>query len=61
MRELWHVPFLRAVENQLDVMHLPFVHKTTIGRGNRTLVNGSVVKWIDGETHPHSPRKEKIF
>lgn len=46
-RELWRVPFPRAVENQLDVMHLPFVHKTTIGRGNRTLVHGPVVKWID--------------
>jgi phenylpropionate dioxygenase-like ring-hydroxylating dioxygenase large terminal subunit len=26
------------------VVHLPFVHKTTIGRGNKTLVNGPVVK-----------------
>ncbi|MGJ8454479.1 Rieske 2Fe-2S domain-containing protein [Pseudothermotoga sp. U03pept] len=46
-KELWRVPYPRAVENQLDVMHLPFIHKTTIGRGNRTLVNGPVVKWID--------------
>jgi len=36
--ENWNVSFPRAVENQLDVMHLPFVHRTTIGRGNRTLV-----------------------
>lgn len=49
-RELWRVPFPRAVENQLDVMHLPFVHNTTIGRGNRTLVHGPVVKWIDGDS-----------
>jgi len=46
-KELWSVPYPRAVENQLDVMHLPFVHRTTIGRGNRTLVHGPVVKWID--------------
>ncbi len=26
-------------------MHLPFVHYNTIGRGNRTLVNGPVVEW----------------
>ncbi len=50
MQEIWHVPFPRAVENQLDVMHLPFVHRTTIGRGNRTLVNGPVVKWIDQDS-----------
>ena len=37
------VHYSRAVENQLDVAHLPFVHKTTIGRGNRTLVHGPVV------------------
>lgn len=43
--ETWSVHYTRAVENQLDVVHLPFVHKTTIGRGNRTLVNGPVVKW----------------
>jgi phenylpropionate dioxygenase-like ring-hydroxylating dioxygenase large terminal subunit len=39
----WHVHYSRAVENQLDVVHLPFVHRTTIGRGNKTLVNGPVV------------------
>ncbi|WP_010479684.1 aromatic ring-hydroxylating oxygenase subunit alpha [Thermococcus zilligii] len=50
IQETWNVPFPRAVENQLDVMHLPFVHRTTIGRGNRTLVNGPVVKWIDGDS-----------
>ena len=39
------VHYTRAIENQLDVVHLPFVHKTTIGRGNKTLVNGPVAKW----------------
>ncbi|MEQ8155949.1 MAG: aromatic ring-hydroxylating dioxygenase subunit alpha [Clostridiaceae bacterium] len=43
--ENWGVHYTRAIENQLDVVHLPFVHKTTIGRGNKTLVNGPVVKW----------------
>ncbi len=47
IHEKWTVPFTRSAENQLDVMHLPFVHKTTIGKGNKTLVNGPVVKWID--------------
>ena len=43
--EMWPVHYTRAIENQLDVVHLPFVHASSIGRGNKTLVNGPVVKW----------------
>jgi phenylpropionate dioxygenase-like ring-hydroxylating dioxygenase large terminal subunit len=43
--ETWDVHYTRAIENQLDVVHLPFVHKTTIGSGDKTLINGPVVKW----------------
>lgn len=43
--EVWDVHYTRAIENQLDVVHLPFVHKKTIGRGDRTLVHGPVVEW----------------
>ena len=39
----WPVHYSRCIENQLDVVHIPFVHKTTIGAGNKTLVNGPVV------------------
>jgi phenylpropionate dioxygenase-like ring-hydroxylating dioxygenase large terminal subunit len=42
-KDHWNVHYSRAIENQLDVVHLPFVHKTTIGRGNKVLVNGPVV------------------
>ncbi|MEI7885099.1 MAG: aromatic ring-hydroxylating dioxygenase subunit alpha [Clostridia bacterium] len=45
--ENWPVHYTRAVENQLDVVHLPFVHGDSIGRGDRTLVNGPVVEWQD--------------
>lgn len=45
--EVWDVHYTRAIENQLDVVHLPFVHDTTIGKGNKTLINGPVVKWTD--------------
>ncbi len=45
--ETWPVHYTRAIENQLDVVHLPFIHKTTIGRSGKTLVNGPVVKWND--------------
>ena len=75
--ENWNVHYTRAIENQLDVVHLPFVHKTTIGRGNRTLVNGPVVKWnenrmtfyvkndVDQGQRPEKPNEidqyEKLF
>jgi phenylpropionate dioxygenase-like ring-hydroxylating dioxygenase large terminal subunit len=46
-KEVWNVHYTRAVENQLDVVHLPFVHTDSIGRGNRTVVHGPVVEWED--------------
>ncbi|MFN2113004.1 MAG: Rieske 2Fe-2S domain-containing protein [Anaerolineales bacterium] len=45
----WNAHYSRAIENQLDVVHLPFVHYNTIGRGGRTVVDGPVVSW-EGET-----------
>jgi len=36
----WKSHYSRAIENQLDVVHLPFVHANTIGRGNKTIVQG---------------------
>lgn len=50
MCDHWKVHYSRAIENQLDVSHLPFVHYNTIGKGNRTLVNGPKVVWIDENT-----------
>jgi phenylpropionate dioxygenase-like ring-hydroxylating dioxygenase large terminal subunit len=47
-KEQWRVHYSRAIENQLDVFHLPFPHKTTIGRGNRTVADGPIVK-LDGD------------
>jgi len=45
----WETHYTRAIENQLDVVHLPFVHHNTIGRGNQTLVDGPVVQWLDAD------------
>ena len=45
----WDTHYSRAIENQLDVMHLPFVHHNTIGRGGRTLVDGPLVRWLDDD------------
>ncbi len=39
-RAHWHTHYSRAIENQLDVVHLPFIHRKTIGRSGKTLVNG---------------------
>jgi phenylpropionate dioxygenase-like ring-hydroxylating dioxygenase large terminal subunit len=45
----WKTHYSRAIENQLDVMHLPFVHYNTIGRGNRTIVDGPFAV-LEGDT-----------
>lgn len=42
LQDHWSVDYSRAIENQLDVFHLPFVHATTIGRGNRTIADGPI-------------------
>jgi len=42
LKDYWATHYSRAIENQLDVVHLPFIHYNTIGRGNRTLVNGPI-------------------
>jgi len=70
--EVWPVHYSRAIENQLDVVHLPYVHHNTIGRGNQTLVHGPLVEldddnngftfWVynqkdDGKTRPLKPEE----
>jgi phenylpropionate dioxygenase-like ring-hydroxylating dioxygenase large terminal subunit len=47
-KQHWGVHYSRMIENQLDVMHLPFVHHNTIGRGVRAVVDGPYVKLEDG-------------
>jgi phenylpropionate dioxygenase-like ring-hydroxylating dioxygenase large terminal subunit len=47
--DLWATHYSRAIENQLDVVHLPFIHYNTIGRGNRTLVNGPLTRLVPQE------------
>ena len=42
--DLWKAHYSRAIENQLDVVHVPFIHKTTIGRGIGPIVNGPYIK-----------------
>ena len=47
VRDPWDAHYSRVIENQLDVVHLPFVHHNTIGRGCRTLVEGPGLQWLD--------------
>lgn len=49
MQDHWQTHYSRAIENQLDVVHLPFLHRTTIGRGNRTVVDGPLTKWFNDD------------
>ena len=45
----WKAHYSRAIENQLDVAHLPFVHRRTIGRGGRTVADGPRLTWIHAD------------
>lgn len=47
LKDVWDVHYSRAIENQLDAVHVPFVHKTTIGAGGKTIINGPVVIRVD--------------
>ena len=42
----WDAHYSRVIENQIDCVHLPFVHHNTIGRGNKTVVNGPGFEWV---------------
>ncbi len=46
LKDHWPTHYSRAIENQLDVVHLPFIHNSTIGAGNRTLVNGPLARKV---------------
>ena len=49
MTDCWNTHYSRCIENQLDVVHIPFVHYNTIGRGNKTVVNGPPLEVV-GDT-----------
>jgi phenylpropionate dioxygenase-like ring-hydroxylating dioxygenase large terminal subunit len=46
----WDTHYSRAIENQLDAVHVPFVHHNTIGRGMRTVVDGPGLQWVGEDT-----------
>lgn len=48
----WPVHYSRVIENQLDAIHLPFVHYNTIGRGDKRLVDGPYSHWCEAQGDP---------
>ncbi len=63
------VNYSRAIENQLDAAHLPFVHKSTIGSGGKSFVDGPYIEsvhnglnsWVFNRVdsnEPHQPISE---
>ncbi|MGC9151389.1 MAG: Rieske 2Fe-2S domain-containing protein [Microbacter sp.] len=46
-QDLWKTHYSRVIENQLDCAHIPFIHRKTIGRSHKTLVDGPLVTWKD--------------
>ena len=48
--DYWDAHYSRVIENQLDVFHLPFVHATTIGRGNKTVADGPLFTVVDQDS-----------
>lgn len=61
INDTWDVHYSRVIENQLDVSHLAFVHRTTIGRGDKRLCNGPKVVWHDDNTLQTSANNEVDF
>jgi phenylpropionate dioxygenase-like ring-hydroxylating dioxygenase large terminal subunit len=69
----WDNHYTKVLENQLDVVHLPFIHRNTIGRGNRTLVEGPGLEWksdaqfwhyvynkVDDGSKPRTPKEVPV-
>ena len=46
-QDVWKIHYSRVIENQLDCAHIPFIHRKTIGRSHKTLVDGPLVTWKD--------------
>jgi phenylpropionate dioxygenase-like ring-hydroxylating dioxygenase large terminal subunit len=44
MTDHWKAHYSRVIENQLDVVHVPFIHHNTIGRGIGPIGNGPYIE-----------------
>ena len=53
----WRAHWTRVMENMLDSPHLPFVHRTTIGRGMRTNMTEQSEMLVTWEEQPFGGRQ----
>ena len=68
IKKIWNSDITRCIENQLDFTHLPFVHKTTIGRGFKLFekrhIENSDTKiniYLHGKENKHRPSIEFFY
>ena len=54
--EVWSAHWTRAMENMLDMPHVPFVHRRTIGRGMRAQLRPDSVLRMRVEPEPYGAR-----
>ncbi len=54
--EVWSTHWTRAMENMLDMPHLPFVHRRTIGRDMRSQMRPDSVLRMSVEPEPYGAR-----
>jgi len=52
-KSIWPAHYTRCIENVCDYSHLPFVHKTTIGRGYRDPAVQIEMEDVDGGFRAH--------
>ena len=51
----WDVHYSRVLENQLDTIHVPFVHTDSFGRGGRYVCDGPGFMWLDEDMFMAQP------
>jgi phenylpropionate dioxygenase-like ring-hydroxylating dioxygenase large terminal subunit len=57
--DLWNTHYSRVIEVNLDTHHVPFLHRSTIGRHGKTVIDGPGVMWISDEAFMVQPMFRK--
>ncbi len=55
----WKVHYSRVLENQIDTIHVPFVHWDTIGRGKKYVCDGPYFEWVRDDMFRVQPNFHK--
>lgn len=59
LKDNWTNHYSRCIENQLDIVHVPFVHKTTIGKYAKKVIENLVVEVEDEKLIRFYTKNEK--